>query len=164
MNKQIRQLIGLIFSAIFYHIIHEVAHLVVALAFRAFKKITFLGIVMQVDIYRERLTNIQLGVFGIAGVTATLFVAYALVYFKERICLIESKVVKTVFYYATMIMLVLDPTYLCLLSFAGGDMNGIIYLMPNDVAWTVFAFILNFNLWVLMKKVTPMYSISFNEN
>lgn len=164
MSKRMRQCIGILFAVVFYYIIYEGAHFVVALAFQAFKKINLLGIVMQVYIYRERLTNIQLGVFGIAGVTATLFAAYALVYFKERICLIENKVVKIVFYYVTMILLVVDPTYLCLLSFAGGDMNGIIYLMPNDVAWTIFAFILIFNLWVLVKKVTPMYSTSFNEN
>ena len=44
-------------------------------------------------------------------------------------------------------MLVLDPIYLCLLSgaFGGGDVNGILYLMPQAWIWTIFAFILLFN-------------------
>ena len=54
---------------------------------------------------------------------------------------------KAIFYYITVIMLVLDPIYLCLLSgaFGGGDVNGILYLMPQAWIWTIFAFILLFN-------------------
>ena len=58
-----------------------------------------------------------------------------MVYFKDKICEIKNKLVKAIFYYITVIMLVLDPIYLCLLSgaFGGGDVNGILYLMPQ--AW-----------------------------
>ena len=56
-----------------------------------------------------------------------------MVYFKDKICEIKNKLVKAIFYYITVIMLVLDPIYLCLLSgaFGGGDVNGILYLMPQ---------------------------------
>ena len=62
-----------------------------------------------------------------------------LVYFKDKICEIKNKFVKAIFYYITVIMLVLDPIYLCLLSgaFGGGDVNGILYLMPQAWIWTI---------------------------
>ena len=133
MSKRARQYISILFAIIAYYIVHEGAHLIVALALHAFKKINFMGIGIQIDIYRDRLTDMQLGLFCIAGVTATV------------------------------IMLVLDPIYLCLLSgaFGGGDVNGILYLMPQAWIWTIFAFILLFNIWILLKKVNPTYTASF---
>ena len=133
MSKRARQYISILFAIIAYYIVHEGAHLIVALALHAFKKINFMGIGIQIDIYRDRLTDMQLGLFCIAGVTATV------------------------------IMLVLDPIYLCLLSgaFGGGDVNGILYLMPQAWVWTIFAFILLFNIWILLKKVNPTYTASF---
>ena len=88
---------------------------------------------IQVDVYRDRLTDIQFGVFCIAGVTATLIMGYLLVGLKDKICQIKSKLIKAILYYITIIMLILDPVYLCLLSgcFGGGDLNGILYLMPQ---------------------------------
>ena len=135
MSKRARQYISILFAIIAYYIVHEGAHLIVALALHAFKKINFMGIGIQIDIYRDRLTDTQLGLFCIAGVTATV------------------------------IMLVLDPIYLCLLSgaFGGGDVNGILYLMSQAWVWTIFAFILLFNIWILLKKVNPTYTASFKE-
>ena len=135
MSKRARQYISILFAIIAYYIVHEGAHLIVALALHTFKKINFMGIGIQIDIYRDRLTDMQLGLFCIAGVTATV------------------------------IMLVLDPIYLCLLSgaFGGGDVNGILYLMPQAWVWTIFAFILLFNIWILLKKVNPTYTASFKE-
>ena len=88
-----------------------------------------------------------------------------MVYFKDKICEIKNKLVKAIFYYITVIMLVLDPIYLRLLSgaFGGGDVNGILYLMPQAWVWTIFAFILLFNIWILLKKVNPTYTASFKE-
>ena len=94
MSKRTRQYIGILFAIIVYYIVHAGAHLIVALALHAFKKINFMGI----DIYRDRLTDMQLGIFCIAGVTATLITAYALVYFKDKICEIKNKLVKAIFY------------------------------------------------------------------
>lgn len=74
MSKRTRQCIGILFAIVAYYIIHEGAHLVMALMFHAFKKINFMWLGIQVDVYRDRLTDIQLGVFCIAGATATLIV------------------------------------------------------------------------------------------
>ena len=71
MSKRTRQFIGIIFAIVAYYIIHEGAHLVMALIFHAFKGINFMWLGIQVDVYRDRLTDMQLGIFCIAGVTAT---------------------------------------------------------------------------------------------
>lgn len=163
MSKRTRQCIGILFAIVAYYIIHEGAHLVMALMFHAFKKINFMWLGIQVDVYRDRLTDIQLGVFCIAGATATLIMGYLLVSLKDKICQIKSKLIKAILYYITIIMLILDPVYLCLLSgcFGGGDLNGILYLMPQAYVWTIFGFILIFNMWLLIKKVTPAYTKAF---
>ena len=134
-----------------------------ALYFHAFKKINFMWLGIQVDVYRDRLTDVQLGIFCIAGAIATLIVGYLLVGLKGRICRPESKLLKAVFYYITIIMLVLDPIYLCLLDrcFGGGDLNGILYLMPQIYVWIIFCVILIFNLGLLVRKVTPTYAKAF---
>lgn len=163
MSKRTRQCIGILFAIVAYYIIHEGAHLVMALMFHSFKKINFMWLGIQVDVYRDRLTDIQLGVFCIAGATATLIMGYLLVGLKDKICQIKSKLIKANLYYITIIMLILDPIYLCLLSgcFGGGDLNGILYLMPQAYVWTIFGFILIFNMWLLIKKVTPAYTKAF---
>lgn len=163
MSKRTRPCIGILFAIVAYYIIHEGAHLVMALMFHAFKKINFMWLGIQVDVYRDRLTDIQLGVFCIAGATATLIMGYLLVGLKDKICQIKSKLIKAILYYITIIMLILDPVYLCLLSgcFGGGDLNGILYLMPQAYVWTIFGFILIFNMWLLIKKVTPAYTKAF---
>ena len=163
MSKRTRQCIGILFAIVAYYIIHEGAHFVMALMFHAFKKINFMWLGIQVDVYRDRLTDIQLGVFCIAGATATLIMGYLLVGLKDKICQIKSKLIKAILYYITIIMLILDPVYLCLLSgcFGGGDLNGILYLMPQAYVWTIFGFILIFNMWLLIKKVTPAYTKAF---
>ena len=163
MSKRTRQCIGILFAIVAYYIIHEGAHLVMALMFHSFKKINFMWLGIQVDVYRDRLTDIQLGVFCIAGATATLIMGYLLVGLKDKICKIKCKLIKAILYYITIIMLILDPVYLCLLSgcFGGGDLNGILYLMPQAYVWTIFGFILIFNIWLLIKKVTPAYTKAF---
>lgn len=163
MSKRTRQYLGILFAIVVYYIVHEGAHLIMALYFHAYKKINFMCLGIQVDVYRERLTDVQLGIFCIAGVIATLIVGYLLVGLKGRICRLESKLLKAVFYYITIIMLVLDPIYLCLLGrcFGGGDLNGILCLMPQAYVWIIFGVILIFNIWLLAKKVTPTYVKAF---
>lgn len=62
-----------------------------------------------------------------------------LVGLKDKLCQIKSKLIKAILYYITIIMLILDPVYLCLLSgcFGGGDLNGILYLMPQAYVYTI---------------------------
>ena len=34
----------------------------------------------------------------------------------------------------------------------------------RETVWTLFGLILIYNLWLLIKKVTPVYSVAFNKN
>ena len=63
MNKRIRQYVGLLSAVIAYYLLHEGAHLLYALSIGAFKQINLMGLGMQIDIYAERMTQTQLGVF-----------------------------------------------------------------------------------------------------
>ena len=35
--------------------------------------------------------------------------------------------------------------------------------MPQAWIWTIFAFILLFNIWILLKKVNPTHTVAFKE-
>ena len=63
MNKRTRQYLGLLSAVLAYYIIHEGAHLIYALITGTFKQINIMGLGMQIDIYSERMTQAQLGVF-----------------------------------------------------------------------------------------------------
>lgn len=57
MSKRTRQYLGVLFAIVAYYIVHEGAHLIMALYFHAFKKIHFMWLGIQVDVYRDRLTD-----------------------------------------------------------------------------------------------------------
>lgn len=63
MSKRIRQYICIFAAVIAYYIIHEGAHLIAALYYGVFKGINLMGLGMQIDVYAERMTDIQLGIF-----------------------------------------------------------------------------------------------------
>lgn len=74
MSKRIRQYIGILAAVAVYYIVHEGAHLLTALYYGTFKKINFMGLGMQIDVFAERMTDTQLGIFCLAGPVATLLV------------------------------------------------------------------------------------------
>ena len=98
MNKRIRQYIGLLLAVIAYYLIHEGAHFVYALATGTFKSINFMGLGMQIDVFAEKMSPTQLGVFCLLGSVATLTVAYALIAFIGKITKSSSKVFKACAY------------------------------------------------------------------
>ena len=165
MSKRARQYIGLIAAVASYYVIHEGAHLLYALAMGVFKEIRFMGLGMQIDIYAERLTNSQLGIFCLLGAVSTFVVGYLLVLGSRWICGRKSKVTKAVLYYVTITMLLLDPIYLGVLYsfFGGGDMNGISLLIPELAARIAFLILLAVNALVFRKIVLPRYTKSFQE-
>ena len=59
MNKRTRQYLGLLSAVLAYYMIHEGAHLLYALITGTFKQINIMGLGMQIDIYAERMTDIQ---------------------------------------------------------------------------------------------------------
>lgn len=163
MNKQARQYVGLLSAIVAYYLVHEGAHLVYALSIGAFKQINFMGLGMQIDIYSERMTQTQLGVFCLAGSIATLAAAYLLIAWIGKIRLRSSKAMKACAYYITIAMLLIDPLYLSVLCvfFGGGDMNGIKLLIPEIVVRVLFGVVLILNAIVFVKIVLPKYTSAF---
>ena len=137
--------------------------MIAALLMGAFKQINFMGLGIQIDIFRERLTNNQLGWFCLAGALATFLVAWILVLMSRRICASPSPVFKAIMWYMTLALLMLDPLYLSVLCgfFGGGDMNGIRLLLPEVAVRITFAIIAVVHLLVIWKCLLPKYSESF---
>ena len=162
--KRIRQCIGILAALVVYYVIHEGAHLVVAMIQGVFKEVKFMGLGIQIDVFRDCMTDTQLGLFCLAGAVATFLTGWILVLLCRKICAMESKVLKAVFWYVTIALLVLDPLYLSVLCgfFGGGDMNGIRLLMPEVVARILFAIIGVIHVVVIWKYLLPKYKESFN--
>jgi hypothetical protein len=165
MNKRVRQYAGLLSAIAAYYIIHEGAHLIYAVVTGVFRQINFIGLGVQIDVFAEKMTPVQMGIFCIAGSVATMITAYALVFLADRIGKVPSKVFKACMYYITIAMLLVDPVYLSVLCgfFGGGDMNGISLLVPEALARVVYGLILVINGLVFWKIVLPKYQRAFSE-
>jgi hypothetical protein len=163
MSKRVRQYVGLLSAIAAYYIIHEGAHLIYALMIDVFKQINFMGLGVQIDIFAEKMTGVQMGIFCIAGSVATAIIAYVLVLLTDKIGTVSSKVFKACMYYITIAMLLIDPMYLSILCgfFGGGDMNGISLLVPELAARIVYGIILAINVVVFVKIVLPKYKLAF---
>ena len=163
MNKRVRQYVGLISAVIAYYLLHEGAHLLYALSIGAFQQINLMGLGMQIDIYAEKMTQTQLGVFCLLGSVTTLLTAYILIALIDKIKNISSKAIKACLYYITIAMLLIDPLYLSILCgfFGGGDMNGIKLLVPEVASRILYGLILIVNVFVFIKVVLPKYKLAF---
>ena len=163
MNKRVRQYVGLLLAVIAYYLLHEGAHLLYALSIGAFKQINLMGLGMQIDIYAEKMTQTQLGVFCMLGSVTTLLTAYILIALIDKIRNISSKAIKACLYYITIAMLLIDPLYLSVLCgfFGGGDMNGIKLLVPEVAARILYGLVLVVNAFVFVKIVLPKYKLAF---
>ena len=165
MSRRIRQYTGIFTAVIAYYIIHEGAHLLTALYYGVFKGINFMGLGMQINVYADRMTDTQLGIFCLAGAVSTLFFGWLLVLLCKRICAVKSKVVKTIMWYISLSILIIDPLYLGILCgfFGGGDMNGIKLLLPEIAVRIVFAIIGIIHGIVIWKYLLPEYTKAFQE-
>ena len=166
MSKRFRKYFGILAAVISYYIIHEGAHLVAALYYGVFKGINFMSLGMQIDAYTERMTDTQLGIFCLAGPVATLLFGWVLVLMCKRICAVKSEVFKTIMWYVSLAILLIDPLYLCILCnfFGGGDMNGIKFLFPEIAVRIVFAVIGIIHSVVIWKYLLPKYTRSFQKD
>ena len=165
MSKRARQYIGILAAVIAYYLVHEGAHLLFALFTGVFRQVKFMGFGVQVDVFRERMTDTQLGIFCLVGAAATFCIAYLLTALAKKIGMMESRLLRAVLYYITIALLVIDPLYLSLLCslFGGGDMNGIALLVPEWAARIGFGVLLLVNGLVFWKRVLPVYSRSFSD-
>lgn len=163
MSKRVRQLVGIFAAIVAYYLIHEGAHLLYAVCTGVFKQNNFMGLGVQIDVYAERMTDAQLGIFCLVGALATFCAAYLLAALARSICHAKSKLLRAALYYITIAFLLLDPLYLSVLCgfFGGGDMNGIALLCPEWAARCLFGALLLVNGLVFWKRVLPVYRQSF---
>ena len=163
MSKRTRQYIGILAAVIAYYLVHEGAHLLYALFTGVFRQVNFMGLGVQVDVFRERMTDTQLGIFCLVGALATFCIAYLLTALAKKICTARIKLLRAVLYYITIALLLIDPLSLSILCglFGGGDMNGIAFLLPEWAARIGFGALLIVNGLVFWKLVLPVYSRSF---
>ena len=165
MSKRTRQYIGILAALAAYYLVHEGAHLLYALLTGVLKQIRLMGLGVQIDVYADRMTGTQLGIFCLVGALATFCVGYLLAALARSICHAKSKLLRAVLYYITIAFLLLDPLYLSVLCgfFGGGDMNGIALLCPEWAARSLFGMLLFINALVFWKRVLPVYRQSFSE-
>ena len=164
MSKRARQYIGILAAVVAYYIIHEGAHLLAAMLQGVFKQINFMGLGIQIDVYADQMTDTQMGIFCLAGAIATFVCGWILVLLCSKICTLKSAVLKAIFWYVTIALLILDPLYLSVLCgfFGGGDMNGIRLLMPEAAVRIIFALIGVMHVLVIWKYLLPKYKAAFN--
>lgn len=165
MNKKSRQYLGLVLAVLAYYIIHEGAHLLLAILMGVFKTIHFMGVGIQIDVFAEQMNDVQMFSFCAAGAMATALVAYLLVAFTPKFASHPNKVVRAVMYYVTLVLLFLDPLYLSVVFgfVGGGDMNGLTLFLPEMVVRVFFGLMLLVNVWLFWRRVLPLYSQSFAE-
>ncbi|MBR5502641.1 MAG: hypothetical protein IKV55_06375 [Oscillospiraceae bacterium] len=165
MPKKIRQYIALLFAVAAYYVLHEGAHFLCAVCMGVFKSIRFMGLGVQVQIDAAQLTQLQLGIFCLAGPVAALLGAWLLALLTGRICSCRSKLFRACMYYTTAALLLIDPLYLSVLCgfFGGGDMNGIALLLPAAAARAGFGVLLVLHAALFVKYILPWYKRSFSE-
>ena len=164
MNKKIRQYIGLAVAVLMYYVIHEGAHLIVALAQGVFKQINVMGMGIQIDVYSEQMNDVQMGIFCLMGPVASILAGWLMTAFVHPICRIRSMVVKACAWYTTLTLLILDPLYLSIYYrwVGGGDMNGIALLLPEPTVSIIAAAIAIVNAILIWKVLYPNYRKAFH--
>ena len=164
MSKKLRQYFGLLSAIAAYYLIHEGAHLLCALFMGVFRQMHFMGLGIQIDVYAQTMTPVQMGIFCLVGPAATAPTGWILTAFTDRITAAHTPVFKACMYYITIAMLLIDPLYLSVLYnfFGGGDMNGISYLLPEAAARFIFGCILAINTVLFFKIVLPKYKTAFD--
>ena len=167
MNKRsLRNYTALLIAILGYFLFHEGAHWVYAICIGSFKQINFIAIGVQIDIYRELMSDVQLGIFCLVAPIATLAIGYILLAFTNRFILFQSVLLRAVAYYFTLIFLLIDPLYLSVLSFfvGGGDMNGISLIMPEMVVRVVSGIIAAINIFIVLKVIVPKYRQAYQKS
>lgn len=163
MSKRMRQYVGILAALASYYLIHEGAHWLYAVTLGVFKQINVMALGIQIDVFRDQMTDTQLGLFCLAGPLATLLAGWVFTCLAGKICLLKSCVAKACCWYISIVLLVLDPLYLSILHHfvGGGDMNGIRLILPEMAVTGVAFILLMFHLYLLFKVLLPKYKAAF---
>lgn len=157
-GKRIRQYIGIVLAVLFYYVLHEGAHAIASLGI--FRDVRFFWIGIQTGAYAA--TNRQLIMLCLAGFLATETAGIILALCAPHIFRIRSKMIRSVLYYTSLAVLLIDPfRYSVFGGWPGGDLNGIGLLMQETAARIGFAVILIINTVLFFKRIFPPYVVSF---
>jgi len=164
-KRNLRKLIALVIAIICYFVVHEGAHLLYAMSIGAFKQVNIIGIGIQVDVYRDLMSDVQLGIFCLLGSVATIIISYLLLTMTQKFLLLKSDYLRAITYFLTIAFLVIDPLYLCVLSLfvGGGDMNGIILIAPELVVRVLSGIIAFINVVIVFKVIVPKYKQAYQK-
>ena len=165
-KRSLRKCTALLLAVASYFLIHEGAHLAYALWAGVFKEIRFLGAGIQVAVYREMMTDSQVGLFCVAGPAAALVSGYCLLAAAPKLLRSRSVPLRAVCYYATLALLVTDPVYLSVLYpyVGGGDMNGIRLVIPELYARVGFGGLAAVNVLIAAGYVVPSYGRAYKRS
>ena len=138
-------------------------HLAYALITGVFKQVNVIGLGVQIDVCAEKMTDNQMGIFCLVGSLATLIAGYILVGKINVLIKSTSDIFKACMYYVTIIMLFMDPLYLCILCsfFGGGDMNGISLIIPEIAVRVIYGILFVVNAVIFIKVILPKYKMAF---
>ena len=170
--KRARQYLAAFIAIVTYYLVHEGSHLFYALWHGALKQINLMPLGVQVDIYRDRLTDIQFAHFCMSGAIATIFAAWVLTI--HSTVLVKwfgiklgnySPFLLTCCLYTTIALLLCDPLYLSVLQLFMGDydMNGIQMMLPRYVVSIGFAMLGIMHLIIIVRLLWPRYKEAFED-
>lgn len=166
-NKKYRQYFGILMALVSYYLVHEGAHFLYAIIAGVFKQINIVNIIgVQIDVYREQMSDTMLGEFCLMGPIATFIVSWILILSTSWFCKSDNKGFLAAMHYITIVMMFLDPLYLSVLYrfVGGGDMNGIALLFPEMAVSIVSGLIFLLNIFIFAKKILPSYKNAFKRN
>lgn len=160
-KRNLRKIAGLVIAIVMYYVIHEGAHLIYALCLGVFKQINFIQMGVQIETYRERMSDMQTGIFCLVG---ALSAGWGLTALAGRIVKCRSLFFRSAAFYTTLVFLLNDPFYLSVFYpyVGGGDMNGIKLIIPETYARVGFALLFAVNLILVVKRVYPVYKSAFS--
>lgn len=164
-KRNSRKLAAFILVIALYYVIHEGAHLITALVLGSFKQIHFLQLGVQIDTYREKMSDVQTAVFCMAGPGITIILSYVLLFLTGKILESGSLFFRALAYYMTLLFLLNDPFYLSVLYpyVGGGDMNGIKLLVPESAARGAFGILLLIHIIIVIRYLIPVYRRAYIE-
>jgi hypothetical protein len=164
-KRNLRKWVALAIAVVCYFLIHEGAHWVYAMSAGVFKQINIISIGIQVEPYTELMSDIQLGIFCLLGPVSTIVVSYVLLALTPRFLAVKSDYARAITYFSTLALLIIDPMYLSILSLfvGGGDMKGLILILPEMAVRVLFGMIAAINIFIVFKIVVPKYRQAFQK-
>lgn len=164
-RRNLRRWIALTIAILCYYLIHEGAHWLYAISNGVFKKINIIGLGIQIEPYAEKMSRVQLGIFCLVGPIATIVMSYLFLAMTNKFLSVKYNYVRAVTYYLTIVFLLLDPLYCCILFLfvGGGDMNGIRMLAPELLVRVLAGFLLAAHIFIVIKFIVPKYKLAYEK-